>query len=46
MKIETLFFSEEKWQYEDEFITDKDSVDLVLLFGDTDILEKNIHYAF
>lgn len=46
MQIETMYFSEERWQYESELIENKADADLVLIFGNTDILEKNIHYTF
>ena len=46
MQIETMYFSEEKWHYENESIQNKLDVDLVLIFGATDVLEKNIHYTF
>ena len=46
MQIETMYFSEEKWHYENESIQNKSDVDLVLIFGATDVLEKNIHYTF
>ena len=46
MQIETMYFNEEKWHYENESIQNKSDVDLVLIFGATDVLEKNIHYTF
>ncbi len=46
MQVETMIFNEEKWQYESETIEDKASVDLVLLFGNTDVLQQSGHYAF
>ena len=46
MQIETMYFSKEKWHYENESIQNKSDVDLVLIFGATDVLEKNIHYTF
>ncbi|MGB5866520.1 MAG: FIST N-terminal domain-containing protein [Arcobacteraceae bacterium] len=46
MQIESLSYDNQKWHYEDETIENKSSVELVLLFGDTDVLHKNEHYAF
>lgn len=46
MQIETMFYSENKWEYEEESIEDKKSVDLVLIFGNTDILEKGGFYTY
>lgn len=46
MKIESLSYNNEKWHYENESIEDKNTIDLVLLFGDTDTLSKNQHYSF
>lgn len=45
MKIESMFFNN-TWQYNNETIKDKDQADLVLLFGNTESLEKNNHYDF
>jgi len=46
MKIESLSYSNEKWNYENESIEDKSTIDLVLLFGDTDTLSSDEHYSF
>lgn len=45
MKIESMFFKN-TWEYNNETIKDKDTVDLVLLFGTTENLQKNNHYEF
>ena len=46
MKIESLFYDNNKWSYEEENINDKKSVQLVLTFGDTDAFASSEHYEY
>ncbi|MEN8146650.1 MAG: FIST N-terminal domain-containing protein [Campylobacterota bacterium] len=44
MKIETLSYNNDNWQINDEIFTNKDDVQLVLAFGDTDLFSDAKHY--
>lgn len=46
MKIENLRFKENNWEYKEESIEEKASVDLVLCFGDTDSFDDPKHYEY
>ena len=43
MKIETMIYSDNNWQFKNETITNKSEVDLVLVFGTTDTLSQKSH---
>jgi len=44
MKVENLTYYDNKWNFENESIDNKDDVDLVLLFGNTDYLSSDTNY--
>lgn len=46
MIIESLYYDNEKWQFENECIEIKEDVDLVMAFGDTDVFEEAEHYKY
>ena len=46
MKIETMYFENGQWKYDNESIHDKNNVDLILVFGVTDTLQNNKDYEF
>jgi len=46
MQIETLYFNDENWNFENETLSNKDEVDLVLVFGDTDVFASKKHYEY
>ena len=46
MKIETLSYSNDDWQIHNETFTNKNDVQLVLAFGDTDLFGEVKHYEY
>ncbi len=44
MTIETLYMDRGIWHYATEALRDKESADLVLLFGDTDVIKEASHF--
>jgi len=46
MTIETLYFDNENWNFENELVSDKNTINLVLVFGDTDVFENPAHYEY
>lgn len=46
MNLETLFFDDNRWQYHEESIHDKNEIDLVLVFGDSDVFKQSEHYDY
>lgn len=44
MIIENLKLNGENWVYEKEIISDKNSVGIVFIFGDTDIFKDSVYY--
>ncbi len=46
MQIETLYFNDKTWNYEEESFSNKEQIDLVLVFGDTDTFADPMHYNY
>ncbi|MDF1875653.1 FIST C-terminal domain-containing protein [Sulfurimonas sp. SAG-AH-194-I05] len=46
MQIESLYYDNSKWNFENENIDNKSEVHLVMAFGDTDIFSNKEHYAY
>lgn len=46
MKLESLYFDNKQWHFENETIENKNDVNLVLAFGDTDVFEESQHYEY